>query len=217
MAGLFSKAVDQAPNAEPRKKETRWVLSADHPLNQAVADVHRHHLEEKTAKGKLDVVKSALKQLGDERLLQHVADAGELPPTPIVIQNADGQTVSYVMKKMPAEVKADQLELLGALIGEEQAACLLRQKAQFKLNQEILAIAGVKSVVERYLENAIRKLVKDQVLTLDQANKLVEAEKHLVFELNTLDAMPKICGNDPGKLRGFIAAMGPSLTRYVQV
>lgn len=221
--GLFNKAAEKsvinAKSAKP-KKNTTWVVGD--PKGDAVGKAI-HELVELTAQEKAI---SAKKKLFATIVMKHAktnhiadfCDLGVAPDTPMQIQNSDGEKVTFVVQDRGGQydVKEDQQSALIQLLGQDAAESLLYTETTLGFDRTILGIDGVSGAIEKALERVVTKLVKDGVVTADQADELITAKQKTSFKPGTLGRAAAIVGSDTTKLAAFLDAMGSGCTRYVK-
>ena len=221
--GLFNKAAEKsaksAKSSKP-KKNTTWVVGD--PDGDAVGKAV-HELVELTAQEKAIAAKKKLHATvvmkhAKESHVRDFCDLGVPPDTPMIVQNTDGEKVTFVVQDRGGQynVKPEQRDALVQLLGADAADDLLFTETTLGFDRTILAIPGVSDAVEKALERTITKLIKDSTLTEDQAEELITAKQKTSFKPGTLDRAATICGRDTTKLAAFLDAMGSSCTRYVK-
>lgn len=221
--GLFAKAAAKsesgAKTAKP-KKNTTWVVGD--PDGDAVGKAV-HQLVELTAQEKAIAAKKKLHATvvlkhAKENHVRDFCDLGVPPDTPMIVQNADGEKVTYVVQDRGGQynVKPEQIDALNQLLGEDAASALLYTETTLGFDRTILGIPGVSEAVEKALERTVQKLIKDEVLTAEQADELITASQKTSFKPGTLDRAATIVGRDTTKLAALLDAMGSSCTRYIK-
>jgi len=222
MAGLFAKAQAKTETkATTKKKSTTWLVG-DHGTDKVANSVHaliELSGQAKAVEAKMSVHKTIVKDFAEKSYVRDYATVGVSPETPMVVQNQDGEKVTFVVQDRSSQynVKNDQQEALIALLGEDAAAELLYTETSFGFSREILALPGVMEVIEKALENAIKKLIDNNVITPEQAEELLDVKSKTAFKPGTLDRLSIICGKDTTRIEQFLEIMGSSATRYVKV
>lgn len=221
--GLFNKAAEKsaaATKSSKPKKNTTWVVGD--PEGDAVGKAV-HELVELTAQEKALAAKKKLQAtiVLKHAKTNHVADFCELgvpPDTPMQVQNTDGEKVTFIVQDRGGQynVKPEQQEALAQLLGNDAAQALLYTETSLGFDRTILGIPGVAEAVEASLERVIKKLVKEEVLTAEQADEMITAKQKTSFKPGTLDRAATIVGQDTTKLAAFLDAMGSSCTRYIK-
>jgi hypothetical protein len=174
----------------------------------------------KAVEAKMSVHKSIVKEYAEQNYVRDYAGAGVSPETPMVVLNANGEKVTFVIQDRSSQyqVKDDQKDALNALLGEDAAQNLLYTETMFGFNRDVLAMPGVQEVVEKALENALKELTDDKdgkpVLTPEQAEMLLDVKTKTAFKPGTLDRLTLICGRDTTRIGQFLEIMGSSATRY---
>ena len=224
MAGLFTRVQQSTKAAQPTKaKGVAWL--AGDPAGDAVAkSVHelvRLSADAKAIEAKMGIHKTVVKRFAEDRYVSEYATNGSSPDTPMVVQNSDGEKVTYVVQDRSGQygVKEEQKAALASLLGPDAVESLLFDEVHFGFNREIMAIPGVQEAIEKALEAAIKKLTSGAkpVLTESQAEALIEADQKTAFKPGTLDRLTVIVGQDSGRIKQFLEIMGSSATRYVKV
>jgi len=221
--GLFAaaanKAASEIKSAKP-KKNTTWVVGDQE--SQAVATAV-HNLVELTAQEKAIAAK---KKLFATTVLKHAkqnhvndfCDLGVPPDTPMVIQNQDGEKVTFVVQDRGGQynVKPEQVEALEQLLGVDAAGDLLYTETTLGFDRTILAKPEVGEAIEHALESCIEGLMERGVLSAEQASELITAKQKTSFKPGILQRAASIVGRDTTRLGKFLDAMGSSCTRYIK-
>lgn len=222
--GLFAKAKQsKATSTTTKTKGVSW-LTGD-PQGDAVAksvkELVRLSAEAKAVEAKMGIHKTVVKKYAEDRYVGYYAAEGTSPDTPMVVQNTDGEKVTYVVQDRSSQyaVKDEQKEALAQLLGPDAVDGLLYEEVSFGFNREIMSVPGVQEVVEKALESAIKKLTAGPkpVLTETQAEALIDVEQKTTFKPGTLDRLTMIVGQDTGRIKQFLDVMGASATRYIKV
>ena len=147
------------------------------------------------------------------------AKSGIQPETPITIQNLAGEKVTFVVadRTEHSSIAAAQALALAELLGEDGAAQILVEYTTFSFNEEILAIPGVITAVEKALTPCLKRLVEKKLLSQEQADSFVVALQKRFLRPGTFKRLPEICGRQVERIRRFLDAVGSALTRYVRV
>ena len=220
--GLFKAAAEKSASTKSAKpkKNTTWVVGD--PGGDAVGKAI-HELVELTAQEKAIAAKKKLFAtiVMKHAKQNHIADFCELgvaPDTPMQVQNADGEKVTFVVQDRGGQynVKDEQREALVQLLGEDATDALLYTEVTLGFDRTILGIPGVSEAIEKALEAVVKKLVKADKLTGDQADELIVAKQKVSFKPGTLDRAASIVGRDTTKLAAFLDAMSSSCTRYIK-
>lgn len=220
---LLGKAKDKKVSAPSKKaKGVSWL--AGDPQGDAVAksvkELVRLSAESKALEAKMDLHKTVVKKYAHENFVNDFTDTGVLPETPMTVQTSDGEKVTYVVQDRSSQYKVgdEQQEALKALLGEDAADALLYEEVKFSFSREIMALPGVTEAIDEALTALVDKLTKGKkpVLSQEQADALIEADKRVTFLPGTLDRVPQIVGKDTGRVRQFLEIMGSCVTRYVK-
>jgi len=222
--GLFAKAQQSKKSEEPKKaKGMAWLAGdpAGDTVAKSVKELVRLSAEAKAVEAKMGIHKTVVKKFAEERYISSYAEAGVGPETPMYVQNADGEKVTYVVQDRSGQygVKDEQKEALAQLLGPDAVDGLLFDEVSFGFNREIMSIPGVQDVIEKALEGAIKKLTAGPkaILTETQAETLLDVDQKTAFKPGTLDRLAVIVGQDTGRIKQFLEIMGSSATRYVKV
>lgn len=222
--GLFAKAAGatKVEKTKPRKSTT-WVVGSS-PEELAVGAAV-HQLKELTAQAKaidakMELHKTVVKKHAERNFIKDYAELGVPPETPMEVQNADGEKCTYVVQDRSGQIalKADQVELLSEMLGEDAAKSLIFEETSFSLNRTVLAVPGVMPVIEKALESAIAELTKGKkpVLSEEVAGELISASTKTALKPGVLDRVAEICGRDTTRMKQFLDAVGSICTRYVR-
>lgn len=224
MAGLFAKvASKKVADAPKREKGTPWLVgdSAGDKIADAVRKLVDLSRQAKNIETQMAPQKAVVKKFAEQQYVSQYAAAGVSPDSPMTIQTADGEKVTYVVQDRSTQyaVKEEQVDALKCLLGEDAAADLLFEETRFGFNRLIMMIPGVQEAVESALESALERLTSGEmpVLNQEQAEELLEVDQKLAFKPGTLDRLSVIAGRDTGRIKAFLDIMGSSATRYVKV
>lgn len=220
---LFQKAAAKsAAKPAKQKKTTTWVVGNTEESERVAKSIHELvtlHSQEKIIDAKkeihLAVVMNAAKDL-------HVAEfcsRGAPPETPMLMQNNDGEKVTFVVQDRGGQynVKEESLEAMRQILGDDAADELVYTETTIGFNREIMALPGVSDAIEKALEAAVAKLIKSHMLTEEQAEELITAAQKTSFKPGVLTRAAEICGRSTVKLSQFLDAMGSACTRYVKL
>lgn len=210
--------------SEPKKKAKGVAWLAGDPQGDAIAksvkELVRLSAESKALEAKMDLHKTVVKKYAHENFVADFTDTGVLPETPMTVQTSDGEKVTYVVQDRSSQYKVgeEQQEALKALLGEDAAVSLLYEEVKFSFSRDIMALPGVTEAIDEALTALVDKLTKGKkpVLSQEQADALIEADKRTTFLPGTLDRVPQIVGKDTGRVRQFLEIMGSCVTRYVK-
>lgn len=221
MPGLFAKAAEATSSKSKKtttKKNTTWVVGDPEgdAVGKSVHELVKLTAEEKAIKAKMGIHKTVVKNHAEQQFITAYADLKVPPETPMIVQNSDGEKVTFVVQDRSGQyaVKDEQREALVQLIGEDSTDDLLYDEVSIGFNREVLAKEGVSEAVEKALESVIRKLTKEGKLGED--DELVSAEVKTAFKPGTMARIPNIVGADPTRMKAFLDAAGSSSVRYVK-
>lgn len=224
MAGLFAKAASKKQAEAPKKaKGVAWLVGDPNgdAVAKSVKELVKLDAEAKAIEAKMSIHKTTVKKYAEAEYVSAYASEGVGPDTPMYVQTADGEKVTYVVQDRSSQynVKEEQVDALNSLLGEDAAANLLFQETRFGFNREIMMVPGVQEALEAALEGVVEQLTGGEkpVLTPDQAEELLEVNQKLAFKPGTLDRLAVIVGRDTGRIKAFLDIMGSSATRYVKV
>lgn len=229
--GLLDKAKAKAASSAPKTttKQTMWLVGdtandESKRVGAAVTALIALDREMDTLTAKANVHKAVVKRHADRSFVTDFAGAGVLPETPMVVQNDQGEKVTFVVQDRSSQyqVKADQIAALGDLLGADATTTLLYEETTFAFNRDIMAVPGVAEIVEKALETAVKKLTAEReggkpILSEEHAALLLDAKTKTAFRPGTVERLPQICGRDTVKLTQMLEIMGSSCTRYVKV
>jgi hypothetical protein len=74
----------------------------------------------------------------------------------------------------------------------------------------------LKEAVEKALERTIAKLVADEVLMPEQAERLIAADMKRSFRSDIPQRLVQICGTDTVRMAAVVDALGSTCVRYVK-
>jgi hypothetical protein len=219
--GLFAKAAEKkSKTAAKPKKNTTWVVGDPDgdAVGKAVHELVELTAQEKAIKAKKNIFANQVANHAKDHHVRDFCDLGVAPDTPMVVQNSDGEKVTFVVQDRGGQynVKEEQQDALAQLLGADAAADLLFTETTLGFDRTILAIPGVSDVIEGALQRAVTKLIKEKTVTEEQADELITAKVKTSFKPGTLDRAATIVGRDTTKLAAFLDAMGSSCTRYIK-
>jgi len=221
---VFEKAKDKAASSESqsnKKKATVWqVVNAAEAaaLDTAIHEIVLLQADSKAIAAKQSIFKSQVKKHAEERYLHDYAELGVAPDSPMQLVNGDGEKVTYVVQERcsQSKVKSDQAEQLASLLGEDGAKAILFENTVFKFNDVLLARDGVMAVVGAALDAAFKTLVKEEVVTKEESDALLEVDEFVAFKPGTTSRLADICGRDTQKMKGLLDIMGSASVRYIK-
>lgn len=217
--GLFAKATDKAKlNGEKvaKRKGTPWIVG-DQASIQVAGSVHELvglEAQKKALDAKMEIHKTVVKKYAEGQYIQNYADREVPPDSPMYVQNADGEKVTYVVQDRSGQyqVKDTQQDALRDLLGADAAENLLYQESTISFNRDVLAHPGVQEAVEKALESALKKLdIPDEL-----KDSLVDVEVKTAFKPGTFERITQICGKDTAKIKQFLDIAASSCCRYVK-
>lgn len=220
--GLFAAAKSKVVEAvgAKAKRATTWVVGDPQgdQVGRAIHELMELNAQEKAIAAKKKLHATVVAKYASTSFVQDFCALGVMPETPMVVVNADGEKVTYVVQDRGGQynVRPEQQDALKQLLGEDLANSMLYTETSFGFDRTVFALPGVAEAIEKALEGAVKKLVKDEVLTGEQADSLISAESKTSFKPGTLDRAAEFCGRDTTKLGQFLDAMGSSCTRYIK-
>jgi len=228
--GLFAKVAGAAKVAEPKRvsKGTAWkvtdpaqVAQVDDAINGFVA-LDR---EIKAIGGRQKPLKTFLASFCEDLFIRDFARLSILPETPMNLFSSKGEKLTYVVqdRSSASKVGDDQIDAIKNEFGEEVLAKLVGEVTTFGFNQVLMQDERVSSVVEKHLMAAIEELTSPSgkgksaepaVLTADQAEQLIEADKKVTFFPGSVARLPSIVGSNVASLKAALEIMGGACVRY---
>ena len=220
---LFAKATKKSAakstDARP-KKNTTWVVGDPEgdAVAKAVHELVKLNADAKAIEAKKKMAATVVMNVAKKNHVRDFAELGVPPDTPMCVQNSDGEKVTFIVADRSGQYKAspDQVGVLEQLLGADVANGLTFTETKLGFDRDILSKPGVTTAIEKALESAIKKLVKTEKLTEDQAGELITATQKTAFRPGTLERAAMICGQDQVKLSGMLDAMGSSCVRYIK-
>lgn len=220
--GLFKQATEKKKaetTTGPKRKSTTWLVGdpSGDAIGQAVHELTVLNAQSKAIDAKMEIHKNVVKRYAETSFLRDYADSGLPPDTPMIVQNHDGEKVTFVVQDRSGQygVKDEQKDALIQLLGADAASELLYEETSFGFNRDILAIPGVQETIEKALEGALKKLT--DTLTDEQKEALLDVKVKTAFKPGTMDKLALICGKDATRMKQFIDIAGSSCVRYVKV
>lgn len=222
MATLFAKTKEKAAKtaAAPKKKATTWTVGDPNGdvVGKSIKELVKIDADMKALEAKAGIHKQVVQNYAHKQFVGSFADAGVLPDTPMRVTNSDGDTVTYVVQDRSGQyqVKDAQIEALNDILGADVVPGLVYTETTFSFNRDVMAIPGVSEVVERALEAAIKKLIKDEVVSEQVAENLLSVNEKTAFKSGILERAALLTGNDVTRLDAMLDALGSSCCRYVK-
>ena len=228
LMGLFAKATakvkTEVGGSSKKKANTTWLVGGkkddakQEKLGNAVHQLVVLSGEAKTIEAKMKVHKALLYEHGNDMFFATYAAGECFPETPMNIQNADGEKVTFVVQDRAGQyaVKDEQIDQLCAILGEDGAKALVFEETKIGFNRDVLGLPGVTEAVEKALEKAIGKLVADETITEEQAEALIQADVKRSFRSDIPQRLVQICGTDTTKMAAVVDALGSSCVRYIK-
>lgn len=219
---LLNKAKNRAKSDVKKavKKATSWLVGDPEgdKVAKSVKELVRISNEVKAKKSQMAIHTGVVSKYAKSAFVEHFAENGVMPETPMKVVNADGDSVTYIVQDRSGQynLKQEQIEAMNQILGEDVVDDLLYNEVTFSLNREVMAIPGVTEAVDKALSTAVRKLVKDEVIDGDQADELVDVSEKLAFKPKMLQRAATLTGNDKTRLLQFLNAMGSSCTMYTK-
>jgi hypothetical protein len=180
--------------------------------------------EAKALEARAALHKNVVKAFAHEQYVTHLVGNGALPPTPTCVVTGSGESVTYVVQDRAGQyaAKDDQVEALAQILGEDVARNMVGEETTFSFDRLVLSLPGVLPAIQEALEGAVAKLTSEgpdgalPVLTQDQADQLIVADKKVTFRPGILDRLYQLVGADVNRMSATIDALGSSVTRYVK-
>ena len=248
---LFAKAKDKQAEAPVKAKGTTYqlpktldeggVLTGESKLlNEAVHEILEAAEEEKKAKNKGVLAKGKVGKWTFGEVVKTTAGLGVLPPTPVTVVNHNGESVTYVMqdKSQQNPLKQEQVELFGAIMGEEGAQNIIHEKTVYSFNPEVMEQAAYdakataaarkanpdaapvysqsESVLDVIMELVSEAIVGCNKLTDEQKEGLIASKTGYHLRPNTLARVAELCGGDVTRIEQFMEAAGSGCVRYIK-
>lgn len=218
--GLFAKTIARKKSNNSAAKAasyTMWVVADGDPASASLDDLIQLTAKAKVVGAQIDVRKDEVKDYAERRYVEDYVSSGVPPATPMIVQNSSGSKIVFVVQDRSGQydVKEDQQIMLAELLGQG-ANDLLYTETTFGFNRDILAMPGVQDVIEGALERALKKLVSEDILSIDNAGALLCVDVKTAFKPGTLDRLCQICSNSATTMLQFLRIMGSSATRYVK-
>lgn len=218
---LFAKAKSSAAKSAsaPSKKQTLWMAGTseeDLKVAQSIKTLTDLTREKKAIEAKMGVHKSIVKRYADKKYVATYVETECSPESPMIVQNGDGEKVTYVVQDRSASSKVsdEQIDALKDLLGPEGAERVIWQETSFGFNPEALAQDGVMEVLEKHLEKAVKEIEKNDLLP--EGLELLSASTQTAFKPGTLKRLTSICGKDHSRVKQFLDIMAGACVRYVR-
>jgi hypothetical protein len=222
---LFQKAAEasskkSSKTASKSKKSTTWLVGAaesDRNVSKAVKVLNELNADKKAIDAKMKVHKTIVQKHARGQFFDTFAANGVFPETPMLVQNEDGEKVTFVVQDRSSQYrcKQEQLEMLIELLGPDAARGMVIEETTFSFHREALVRPEVKSVIEKHLEAAISELMGEG--HIESFEDVLDVEQKTAFKPGTLQRLAAICGNDSVKMRRTFEALGSSATNFIKV
>jgi hypothetical protein len=234
-ANLFANAKQAAAAAPKKEKGTVLQLPKELDtdgklvgeaklLNEAITAAIEAQAEEKTAKTKGSLAKNRLMPFAQSKVNELYAKLGVAPPTPVSLVNHNGESVTYVMadKSQQNPLNAEQVELFKAVLGEDGAKKVVRDKTTFYFDVDTMEQVAEhdkdkKTVFEIVCELVSAALANDARLSDEQKAALIKSSVKTYLVEHTLDRIAELCGADATKIGQFYDAAGTACVRSIKV
>lgn len=220
---LFQQAAaataEKATVKKAAKKSTTWLVGSsekDLKIAKSVAELCQLNAKKKAIDAKMAVHKTAVLGHARSSFFSTYAENGVFPETPMLVQNEDGQKVTFVVQDRSSQyaVKPEQLLALSQLLGGDAANELVAQEVTFAFQRSAMMNPEVQSVIEKHLEAAINELA--EAGKIDGIEDVLDVEQKTAFKPGTLQRLSIICGNDTTKMRQVVDAMGSAAVQYIK-
>lgn len=224
--GLLTKAADKAKSkksektTKAKKKSTVWSVGSDEKgeaLAESVKTLVELNAKKKAIDAKMGVHKTAVNKHARAEFFNHLAQNGVMPETPMVVQNADGQKVTFVVQDRAhnTSVKPEVRDDLEDILGEDAVEGMIVEETRFAFQREAVLNPEILGVIEKHLESAVGELVEAGLI--EDVEDLVDIEQVSAFRPGILAQLPQICGKDSTKIQETFDALGSATVSYVKV
>jgi len=233
--GILSRAASKIQVTETKKsKGCTWNVG-DHKraaeVDKAINDYVELDRQIKTLEGKQTPAKNLLKNVCDELFFRDFAALGVLPDTPMTLLSTAGEKVTFVVQDRcgSSKVKDEQVEQLTAEFGPDAVGQMVGEVMTFKFNPILAARPDVMEVLDKHLSAAIEELTAPRtegtgknkkslppVLTAEQAEMLVEADKKVSFIPGTVARLASLVGAHAARIKMAAEIMAGACVRYVK-
>ena len=248
---LFAKAKDKQAEAPVKAKGTAYQLpktlddegkltGESKLLNEAIHEILESEEEKKKAENRGKLAKGKVAKWTFGEVVKTTAGLGVLPPTPVSVVNHNGESVTYVMqdKTQQNPLKQEQVELFGAIMGEEGAQNIIHEKTVYSFNPEVMEQAAYdakataaarkanpdaapvysesESVMDVIMELVSAAIVECNKMTDEQKENLIASKTGYHLRPNTLARVAELCGGDVTRIEQFMEAAGSGCVRYVK-
>ena len=219
---MFAKAAAKSAEttSSKPKKCTTWVVGdpAGDQVGKAIHELCELSAQEKAIAAKKKLFATVVSKHAKENYVRDFCELGVSPDTPMTVQNADGEKVTYVVQDRGGQynVKEEQIDGMKQLLGADLAESLLYTETTFGFDRTVFAVEGVAEAVEKALTACVGMLVDSGTISSEQADSLITAKSKTSFKPGTLDRAAEFCGRDTTRLAQFLDLMGSSCTRYIK-
>ena len=224
MAGLF-KAAAAATKKETTKKpkvQTLWRVGdgeREAKVSAAIHTLHELNGKAKAIEAQMNLAKTVVKSHAEANFINALATQGVFPETPMLVQNKDGESCTYVVQDRSGQSKVgeDAKSALEQILGAGGASAVLYEETSFGFDRVLLAKPGVLDALERHLGAAFAELQEAGVLDDEEVGALLKAESKTAFKPGTIDKLPLICGQNAARIEAVLEVMASACVRYIKV
>lgn len=224
MANAFAKAAAKPAAASKSKKpQTLWLAPPE--LDGAISALIEFQGQRKAIETKEEVHKDRLKAAAEDRYLEDYAMHGVPPESPMLLANAAGQTVTYIVQDRATghDIKDDTYDALVQILGQDGADANIHHQTIYGFDAVVMGQTvrdGSGREVQEVLGERLMGLLEDMrhegLLCPDQVDHLLTAKQIRTYKPATTSRLVEICGRNVPLMKRLLAAMGSAVVRYIK-
>lgn len=216
---IFAKAKEKAAAtpSSAKKKATTWTV-ADPALSEAVKELVELEGRAKMIATSQARLKNALLKFAEDQFVQDYVRDEKAPDAPLVVANTDGDHVNFVFQDRGGQygVTPEQEKDLVELLGKDKVDEILYEETRFSFNRVLMGVPGVMDCLGKHLEACRDELLSTKLLTVEQADSLIDVQTKRTVRHGVFDRLTQICGRDTTRLRDFLRFIGSCAVRYIK-
>jgi len=218
---FFTKKVEGARNKAGKAKKTIFKMVGG--TMRAMLKLVSLAKEAGDIKAEMDPLKTQVRDEALRMWTQQFAERGVQPERPMGLQIGDTDellTLQVQDRSGQYNIAKDQEQEIIELIGPEKASQIIHEELRVSFDRELLANPKVAELVRRAMNALAGILVRDEVLTEPEVEKLLEVKVVRTFRPGTMDRLPDLVREngvcDEDRLYDLVKAMRSHLTSFVE-
>lgn len=199
---VFDKAKPKPQNKKSTKKDDNIIIVDNDEVSDAIDDFIRSQAIAKEANADATVAKGVIEPYALENYVKMMYDKGSKPST-IKFKTPDredeegnvtdgGNIVSHIIQdRGPKVINEDQEASLRAIMGDN-IDNYISEEDTYSFNTDILYKDGVADAIGAAISRSLKKLVKDGIVTQDEADSVISVESTRVLSKGLVDDLLKV-------------------------